>query len=331
MATTLYYDEKFLEHETPPGHPERPERIRRAASQLRANGLDTQCRFGVAQALTRDQVARLHAAAQVAAAEKLSREGGGFLDGDTPVSSHSFETALLAAGSAVAAVDEVISGTTQNSFCLVRPPGHHATPKRCMGFCLFNNVALAAQHAIDRHGLTRVLIVDWDVHHGNGTQDIFYDNPAVMFFSAHRYPFYPGTGGADETGHAAGLGYTLNMPVAYGTSPSEYRSRFAANLEKAAARIRPDLVLLSAGFDAHRKDPIGSLDLEIEDFSALGELVLAVAKTYANGRLVSVLEGGYNLGVLADCIEQHVRQLLAAGELGTCPPSASGFDGRDDF
>jgi acetoin utilization deacetylase AcuC-like enzyme len=182
-----------------------------------------------------------------------------------------------------------------------------------MGFCLINNIALAARHAVDAHGLTRILIVDWDVHHGNGTQDIFYEEPRVLFFSIHRYGhgFYPGTGAADETGRGPGLGYTLNAPIRYGTPRPAYHAHFTSALEKAADKIKPELVLVSAGFDAHRRDPIGSLGLETEDFGTLTQRVLEVARTHAGGRLVSCLEGGYDMDALADSVQAHLEALLA--------------------
>jgi acetoin utilization deacetylase AcuC-like enzyme len=181
-----------------------------------------------------------------------------------------------------------------------------------MGFCLFNNVALAAQRAREKHKLERILIVDWDVHHGNGTQDIFYANPEVFFYSVHRYPFYPGTGSKEETGTGRGLGFTLNVPLRFGISRKEYLDSFTAALATAADRIKPELVLLSAGFDAHAEDPIGSFGLETEDFGALTSAVLDVARTHASGRLVSCLEGGYNTQRLAESVEVHLRTLLAA-------------------
>src|SRR5207237_489847 len=204
---------------------------------------------------------------------------------DTIVSPASFDVALAAAGACVAGVDAVIRGPDRTALCLVRPPGHHATPTHSMGFCLFNTIALAADHARTAHGLTRILVVDWDVHHGNGTQDIFFADPGVLFFSIHRYGhgFYPGTGAAEETGTGPGLGYTINMPVHYGTSRGDYHAAFLSALEKAADTIRPEIVLLSAGFDAHRRDPIGSLGLEAEDFIELTRLVRQVAETPAGG------------------------------------------------
>jgi acetoin utilization deacetylase AcuC-like enzyme len=220
---------------------------------------------------------------------------------------------VRAAGACAAAVEAVLAGPERTALCLVRPPGHHATPTRSMGFCLFNNVALAAHAARTLHGLDRVLVVDWDVHHGNGTQDVFYADPSVTFFSIHRYGrgFYPGTGAAGETGTGPGLGHTINVPVPYGTPRADFRAAFAGGLEKAAARARPQLVLVSAGFDAHARDPIGSLGLETEDFGWLTRQVHDVARTHAGGRLVSCLEGGYDLDALAESVAVHLGQLLA--------------------
>jgi acetoin utilization deacetylase AcuC-like enzyme len=223
---------------------------------------------------------------------------------------------LAAAGACAAAVDAVMKGPECNALCLVRPPGHHATPTQSMGFCLFNNIALAANHARTAHQLSRILIVDWDVHHGNGTQDVFVEDPEVAFFSIHRFGqgFYPGTGAAEETGKGKGAGRIFNAPVRFGTSRKDYLDRFGSVLEKAADLVKPELVLVSAGFDAHAKDPIGSLGLEVEDFVALTKQVLDVARTHANGRLVSCLEGGYNLEILPLAVQAHLEELLTASK-----------------
>ncbi|HXG13482.1 MAG TPA: histone deacetylase [Gemmataceae bacterium] len=310
--TLLYTDPLFLEHDTG-RHPECADRLRAIMARLKKAGQLERCTAGTYQPLTEEAVTQLHSPRQVTAIKQLARHGGGHLDPDTVVSPASFQVALAAAGACVAAVEAVLTGADHTALCLVRPPGHHATPTRSMGFCLFNNVALAAHHARAAHGLRRLLIVDWDVHHGNGTQDLFYDDPTVMFFSIHRYGggFYPGTGAADETGTGRGLGYTLNVPVRFGTPRKEYHDRFTAALEKAADKIRPELVLVSAGFDAHVRDPIGSLGLEVEDFVTLSQQVLDVAKTHAKGRLVSCLEGGYNLDALAESVQAHLEELLA--------------------
>ena len=233
------------------------------------------------------------------------------LDPDTWVLPGSVLAARLAAGAAIEAVSYVVAAPGRRALCLVRPPGHHARPSAGMGFCIYGNVAVAAADALARLDLSRVLIVDFDVHHGNGTQDVFYDSSRVGFLSIHRYPFYPGTGARDETGSGEGLGSTMNIPLLYGTPRSEYHAAFRAGLEKLADRIRPELVLISAGFDAHAEDPVGDLGLEVEDFEILTREVVSVAETHAGGRIVSVLEGGYNVPILAGCVVAHLDALGA--------------------
>jgi acetoin utilization deacetylase AcuC-like enzyme len=310
--TLLYTDPLFLQHDTGPGHPERPERLRAVSDRLDASGLTFRCTPGVYESLPADEVAALHGPAFVQRARQTAERGGGYLDADTPVSRDSFAVALAAAGACCSAIGEVLTGDDRNALCLVRPPGHHATPTRSMGFCLFNSVALAARRARSKHGLNRVLVVDWDVHHGNGTQDVFYADASVTFFSIHRYGrgFYPGTGAAGETGTGPGLSHTVNTPLPFGVSRPAYRAAFAAALEKAADVSKPEMVLVSAGFDAHAADPVGSLGLEVEDFADLTRLVLDVARTHAGGRLVSCLEGGYDLNALAESVQAHLEQLL---------------------
>jgi acetoin utilization deacetylase AcuC-like enzyme len=309
--TVLYTDPLFLQHDTG-RHPETSERLRSITARLEKAGLPKKCTAGKYEPLAEDKIAKVHAPMMLVRAKQLAEHGGGRIDADTVVSPASFKVALAAAGACVAGVDAVLKGTDQNALCLVRPPGHHATPTRSMGFCLFNNIALAARHAVDTHKLERVLIVDWDVHHGNGTQDVFYEDPNVVFFSIHRYGmgFYPGTGNDDETGQGKGLGHIFNAPVHHPCTRRHYHDLFARNLEKAAEKIKPELVLISAGFDAHAKDPIGSLGLETEDFVTLTKAVLEVAKTHAKGRVVSCLEGGYNLEVLAEAVQAHLETLL---------------------
>ncbi len=308
--TLLYYDPRFLDHDTGPHHPERPERLRSIATLLHETGLAAQCVRPVWQPAPRERLERIHEPGYIDRIAAIAKRGGGALDPDTVVSAASFDVAQLAAGAACDAVDRVLAGEAKTALCLVRPPGHHALAERAMGFCLFNNVAVAASVALAEHGLERVLIVDWDVHHGNGTQDIFYHDGRVGYFSIHRWPFYPGTGAADETGVGAGLGATRNVPVAFGTSRETLRELFHRELEEFASHIRPRLVLVSAGFDAHRADPIGSLGLETEDFADYTKTVLDIADAHAAGRVVSVLEGGYNPPVLAECVAIHLRGLL---------------------
>ena len=311
--TLLYRDPLFLQHDTGQ-HPERANRLRSIAAQLEKAGLIQDCSPGTYQPLAEEEAAQVHAPSQITLVKQCSQEGGGALDPDTVVSADSFQVALAAAGACVSAVDAVLRGPETNALCLVRPPGHHATATDSMGFCLFNNIALAARHAQTVHQVNRILIIDWDVHHGNGTQDIFYEDPKVLFLSIHRYGnFYPGTGAADETGTGPGLGSTINVPVRFGTSRQEYRARFTHALEKAADQFQPELVLISAGFDAHAQDPIGSLGLEVEDFTTLTREALVVARTHCGGRVVSCLEGGYHLSALASSVQAHLEELLAAG------------------
>jgi acetoin utilization deacetylase AcuC-like enzyme len=309
--TLLYYDPRFLDHDTG-SHPERAERLRQVMAHLEVTGLADRCERPGWQPASRERLERVHEPGYIDRLAALAEQGGGWLDPDTVISAASPGVARLASGAACDAVTRILAGEAKTALCLVRPPGHHALAERAMGFCLLNHIAVAACVALEEHRLERVLIVDWDVHHGNGTQDTFYADGRVGYFSIHRWPFYPGTGAADETGTGDGLGATRNLPVAFGTPREVYRDRFRRELEDFAARIRPQLVLVSAGFDAHRADPIGSLGLEVEDFAMLTNIVCDVAAVHAEGRVVSVLEGGYNPPVLAECVETHLRGLMQA-------------------
>jgi acetoin utilization deacetylase AcuC-like enzyme len=231
--------------------------------------------------------------------------------GDTSVCEASWDVARLAVGCALAAVDAVMDGKVANAFCAVRPPGHHATADRGMGFCVLNNVAIAARHAQRRHGIGRVLIVDWDVHHGNGTQDIFYEDGSVFFFSTHQSPWYPGTGRANETGSGAGKGTTLNCPLPAGSGRAEIFPAFEEKLVPAMEQFRPDFVLISAGFDSRVGDPLGDFHLSDRDFVDLTKIMRGIADRYAKSRVVSLLEGGYNLGGMASAVAAHVGALSA--------------------
>jgi acetoin utilization deacetylase AcuC-like enzyme len=299
-----------LDHVTGPGHPERPARLSQVVRHLEREGLVAQCRRENWKLASLERLSRVHSPEYVAEIQALAQQGGARIEQDTVISPASFEVACLGAGAVANAVDRVLQGEDKTAICLIRPPGHHALSANAMGFCLFNSIAVGARVATDEHQLDRVLIVDWDVHHGNGTQATFWTNPRVGFLSIHRWPFYPGTGNTDETGSGPGLGTTVNLPVQFGTPREEYLLRFQTALEKFADKLRPQLILISAGFDSHRDDPIGSLELETEDFVALTQIVTAVANTHCQGRLVSVLEGGYNPGILAGCVEVHLRQLI---------------------
>jgi acetoin utilization deacetylase AcuC-like enzyme len=237
----------------------------------------------------------------------LAKSGGGNIEDETYVSPASYYVALLAAGSVCDAAERVARGEDRHALCLVRPPGHHALTDQAMGFCLFNNVAAGVMTALVELEIDRVLVVDWDVHHGNGTQWTFWEEPRVGFFSIHRWPFYPGTGAADDTGSGRGLGATRNVPIRFGTSRNEYLRAFRVALEEFASRIKPQLMFVSAGFDAHRLDPIGNLGLETEDYAVMTRVVLDVANVHAAGRVISVLEGGYHPAALADCVATHLQ------------------------
>lgn len=306
---TLYTDERMLEHVPGPKHPERPERLRMVLRQLDRVGLSASCGKGLVREATDEEILRVHTPQHLAAISRFEAKGGGLIEVDTGMSTGSERAGRLAAGAAIEAVRGVIHGDDPIAFCAIRPPGHHARPGNPMGFCLYANAAIAAREALENHGLDRVLIVDFDVHHGNGTQEVFYDDPRVGFVSVHRYPFYPGSGASDETGTGDGLGFTRNVPLAYGISRREYRDAFLDALHDMADRMKPELVILSAGFDAHAEDPVGDLGLEIEDFEDLTRDVLDVAVTHAGGRLVSVLEGGYNVPILSGCVAAHVGVL----------------------
>lgn len=306
--TLLYTSPKFLAHDTG-SHPECAARLEHVTAQLEKQGLAARCTVPPWGPATPEQIEAVHEPQLVAALDELAGRGGGRADADTVVSPASVDVARYAAGALSDAVARVLEGQAARALCLVRPPGHHALSDAAMGFCLLNNIAIAAQAALER-GVGHILVIDWDVHHGNGTQAIFYDDPRVAFFSVHRWPFYPGTGTADETGAGKGLGATRNVPVLFGTSRADYQDFVMRELTDFAAKIKPELVLVSAGFDAHHSDPVGSLGLEVEDFEWLTRVAVDIANTYADGRLVSALEGGYNPPVLADCVEVHLEGLL---------------------
>ncbi|CAN5758871.1 histone deacetylase family protein [soil metagenome] len=232
------------------------------------------------------------------------------LDADTTISMKSFDASLYAAGGAIAGVDAVMSGEARNAFVAARPPGHHATAEHSMGFCIFNNVAIAAKYAQNRYKeVERVAIIDWDVHHGNGTQGIFYTDPSVFFFSMHQYPWYPGTGTRGETGHGRGLGSTMNLPVKAFANAADQRRAFDAAIGDIAASMKPDLIFISAGFDAHESDPLGQLQLEDPDFKAMTRTMMEWADDACGGRIVSCLEGGYDLGTLGETVRVHISEL----------------------
>ncbi len=308
--TLLYYDPVFQEHVTG-NHPENGGRILPVVRHLNFVGLDASCRRPSWEPASVDRLCYVHTREYVDSLERFALRGGGPIEADTVLSLKSYHVARMATGAVCDAVERVVAGEDKNAFCLVRPPGHHAMPDHAMGFCLFNNIAVAARVATRELGIDRILIVDFDVHHGNGTQAMFWEDASVGYFSMHRSPLYPGTGDATEVGGGAGVGTTLNMPVSFGTPREEQLIQFERKLTVFAEKIRPQLVLVSAGFDSHKDDPIGSLGLESDDFRTITHRLLDVASEYAEDRLVSVLEGGYNPHALTDCVATHLEELLS--------------------
>jgi acetoin utilization deacetylase AcuC-like enzyme len=312
-ATGLVIDPAFRLHETGLGHPESPRRLEAIERELDQRGVLQRCRLIQARPAVDRELRRCHTARYLDVVRREVAYGARELStGDTAIGEHSEDAARLAAGGTLAAVDAVLAGRIDNAFALVRPPGHHAEADRGMGFCIFNNVALAARHAQAVHGMERVLIVDWDLHHGNGTQAIFWSDPSVLYVSTHEWGNYPGSGAAEERGEGAGLGFTINCPLPAHSDGAAVLAALEGALLPAAARFRPQLVLVSAGFDGHRGDPLGHFLLEDADYGALTRLCLAVAGEHCQGRLVSVLEGGYGLKGLAGGAAAHVEALLAA-------------------
>lgn len=309
-ATALLLDPVFREHNPGSHHPECPERYDAVTAVLTAE-LGDAPRIPLRKAHF-DELELCHTGHYVRQAEEEIRAGFSELTtGDTHVCRASYEVAARAAGSVLNAVDWVMEGKADNAFCAVRPPGHHATPARGMGFCVFNNIAIAARYAQRRYGVERVLIADWDVHHGNGTQDIFYEDGSVFFFSTHQSPWYPGTGAYSEQGEGEGEGATLNLPLPAGSGRHEIVGGFEQHLRQAAETFHPDLVLISAGFDSRLDDPLGKFRLTDDDFRDLTRIMRDIASQYADGRLISVLEGGYSLTGLAAGVAAHVKELKA--------------------
>lgn len=311
--TAFVYHPAYLDHEMGAGHPESPKRLTAIVNRLTSTGmLDRLTSIEPGPALD-DSILQVHAASYLDALKTHSPVSGRVsLDPDTSMSPGTLAAAYLAAGGALAGVDAIMAGRVDHAFCAVRPPGHHAEHDRAMGFCFFNNVAIAARHVQRRHGVQRVLIVDWDVHHGNGTQHCFYDDCTVLFFSTHQYPHYPGTGRATERGRGEAEGLTINVPLSSGEGDEDYAEIFRQVLVPAADAFKPNFVIISAGFDAHRDDPLASMGLTEAGYAALTTIVAEIAGRHCEGRILSCLEGGYNLTALAASVESHLSALVVA-------------------
>lgn len=318
MTSTLLIDDRFREHLTGAGHPESPARLDAVRRALDDAGLIGMMASVPPRDLDDRDLYRIHEPAYVERLVRACQSGAAYIDEpDSAICPASYAIARLAAGSVLAAVDGVMDGRWKNAFCAVRPPGHHAERDRSMGFCLLNNIAIAAEYLIREHHLARVLILDWDVHHGNATQHSFEERDDVLFISLHGHPrhVYPGTGFEHETGRGRGRGFTINIPMLPGSGDAEYRRAFDDKIAPAVERFRPEFILVSAGFDAHRRDPLAPLNLENESFAWMTRWVLNAATRHCAGRLVSILEGGYDLAALGECVAIHVALLSAPNAL----------------
>ena len=312
-STALLTHPFYMDHDSGPGHPECPGRLRAILDRLSAGpelGGRTRARYLTPDEAAVETIEAIHSREHISRIEELSNAG--YLvpvAADTVISQATYRAALLACGGVQRAVDEIMAGSAKNAFCAHRPPGHHAEYEQAMGFCYFNHVAVGARYAQQRHGLEKVGIIDWDVHHGNGTQHSFEADPTVFFFSIHQFPHYPGTGARSECGRDSGLGTTLNAPVPAGYGNAEYEQIFSEVLIPAMEEFQPDFLFVSAGFDAHRSDPLGGVELTEDGFETLTKLVMDIAAEHCGGRLVSVLEGGYNLDATAASVERHLEVL----------------------
>jgi len=320
--TSVFFDPLFLEHQPGLHHPESPARLERIIEVLERNPLPGTQRSRPRQA-TEEELGYVHTPTYRAHLKALAGQTAE-LDPDTHISPRSYDSSVLAAGAAVNAVEDVMSGKADNAFALVRPPGHHAEANRAMGFCLFNNVAIAAEAAL-RLGAERVLIHDWDVHHGNGTQHFFYARRDVMYQSVHQYPFYPGTGATEELGSGPGAGYTVNCPFPAGRIDADYGASFHELFLPLAFLFRPDLLLVSAGFDAHRADPLAGMNVTERGFAAMCSMMLQLAKETCGGRLILLLEGGYDLNATAQSVHGCLEVMTGRHDEFPADASISGY------
>lgn len=311
MATGFLYDPRYLKHQTGAGHPECPERLSVSFNYLKSQPWFKNLKSVSVHLPEEEWIRLVHSKSYILRAREACERGYPFLDTpDVGISENSFEIAQLAVGGALELADQMMKGNITNGFALLRPPGHHAEENFAMGFCLFNTIAILAKYLQKQHSLERVLILDWDVHHGNGTQHTFEEDPSVFYISLHQYPFYPGTGAASETGIGRGRGATLNCPMPAGSCDADYQRAFSEFILPKVNKFKPDAVLISAGFDAHEKDPLANICLTTECFAWMSQRMVEVASKFSNGRLLSLLEGGYNLEALSACLSVHLGELL---------------------
>jgi acetoin utilization deacetylase AcuC-like enzyme len=310
LPTGLVYHPDYLKHDSGKNHPESAERLSSLIAHLEEMDLLSKLKNIEPYYAPVEWVETVHDPRYVKTVEKTCKNGGGMLDPDTVVGKESYRIALLAVGGVMAAVDAIMNKKSGNAFCAVRPPGHHAEKDRAMGFCIFNNVAVGARYVQKKFGLSRVLIVDWDVHHGNGTQNIFLDDPSVYYFSIHQFPYYPGTGSENEVGEGEGEGYTFNMPMFAGSGDLEYIEAFENIFYPAAAKFSPEFIFISAGFDAHQQDPLAAINLSEEGYKRMTQVITKLASDQGDGRVVSVLEGGYSIKSLSASVEKHICALM---------------------
>jgi len=309
MKVGFVYDPIYLKHDTGQ-HVENAERLKAIISHLEQTGLKQQLTLIEPRAASVEELSSVHHEQYILRIQDVAQRGGGWLDPDTVMSPDSYEAALYAAGGAIKATEAVMNGEVGSAFALVRPPGHHATPRRAMGFCLFNNVAVATKYALTKHNLERIAIIDFDVHHGNGTQEIFYDSPQVMYVSTHEYPFYPGTGDVGETGSGVAKGTTVNIPLRAGYGDNEYLQVFKQIIVPAARRFKPQFILVSAGYDTHWADGLALMQVTTTGFALMVKIIKQLADELCSGRLVFSLEGGYNLNALATSVKATFDILL---------------------
>lgn len=315
MPTGFAYDSAFLAHDTGPGHPERPARASAIMQHLETQNWFCALSRYTPRPAARQWVAAVHSEDYMHRAETACNAGLPYLDSmDVAISARSYEIALLAAGAPLTLADALVAGDINNGFALVRPPGHHAEHDSALGFCLFNNVAILARYLQRHHGCDKIAIVDWDVHHGNGTQHTFESDPSVMYVSTHQYPYYPGTGAASEQGEGRGKGTVVNCPMRAGAGDKAYELAFRERIMPALEAYAPEIILISAGFDAHRDDPLAEINLSTAAFTWMSERLLEIADRHANGRIISLLEGGYHLARLGDCVAAHLAELHGAAE-----------------